>query len=264
VWEKDFHWKRLSDSYRDLIDDYDADCEDAINRTEMLLSTLLTSCQRTLLSPGTTFPSDSCCTGMITMLWQIEEDRCSVRGHVFTTGVFSNPIYYDPQPISASLAMVPTPNRFENKPRSKLSSWCSKRRPLEDQFKIANDSEVLLTREDDHGNRDILEGLTSNLFVLYRNATLRTPADGVLEGCARNLVLHHAQLMGYSVDCCPVTLGSVGDWEEVFCTSSIRLIIPVSKVVDGKNGRTIWQGSSKPRKWRKLYEFILADSSGKL
>lgn len=260
VWEKDFHWKRLADSYRDLTDDCGADCEDAINRTEMLMSTLLTSCQSTLMSPATTFHTDSCCTGMLTILWQTDEHRCSVRGHLFTAGVFSNPIPYDPKPISASLAMVTTPNRYENKPRSKLSSWCSIRRPLEDQFKIADDSEVFLTREADHGICEILEGLTSNLFVLYRNATLRTPADGVLEGCARSLVLRHAQSMGYSVDCSPVTLSSAGEWEEVFCTSSIRLIIPVSKVVDGKSGRTVWQASREPRKWRKLYENILADS----
>ena len=260
IWERDFHWERLADSYRSLlVDDCEADCKDAIQRTDALLSTLLNSCRKTLLADGTTVHIDSCCTCMVTFLWQTNNELCSVRGHVFTTGVFANPIDYDPKPIPASLARMATPNRYENKPRSKLSSWCSIRRPLECRFKGVDDSEVFLTREVDDGVCEILEGLTSNVFVLCRDGTLRTPAEGVLEGCARMQVMHHALSMGYSVNCSPVTLDSVGEWDEVFCTSSIRLIIPVLKIVDGKNGRTVWQGSTKPTKWRKLYYSILAD-----
>lgn len=259
IWERDYHWKRLTYSYRSLVEDGEADCDDAIHRTDAVLSTLLGTCGTILLADGATFHKDSCCTCMITLLWQANQGRCIVRGHVFSTGVFSN--HYNPTPIVASLAIVSTPNRYENKPRSKLSSWCSIRRPLEEQFKGADDSEVLLTREAAFGTCEILEGLTSNVFVLYRNETLRTPAEGVLEGCARTLVLHHAQSMGYSVDCSPVTLDGVGEWDEVFCTSAIRIIIPVMKIVDGKNGRTVWQGSAEPQKWRKFYDSIVADSS---
>jgi hypothetical protein len=141
---------------------------------------------------------------MITVLWQKEQDVCVVRVHAFSTGIFSNPIHHSPTPIKVALAVGTTTSRYDNKPRAKLSSWCRIRRPLEDQLKDEHVGEVILTRQDDKNNIELLEGLTSNLFVLYRNGTLRTPDEGVLGGCARNQVVLHGRGHGHpsGVCCC--------------------------------------------------------------
>lgn len=266
IWEKRFHWKRLSDSYRDLTDQCEIDWENTIEQTENLLSTLLNSCRRTLLllNDYTTIDENSCCTCMITVLWQKEQEVCVTRVHAFSTGIFSNPTDHSPKPIKVALAGGSIPNRYGNKPRAKLSSWCRLRRPLEDQFRDKDVGEVILTRQDDKNNIELLEGLTSNFFVLYRNGTLRTPDEGVLEGCARNQVLLHARAMGFPVECAPLTLEDLSDWEEVFCTSAIRVIAPVSMVVEGKGGRIVWQASTAPHKWRKFYESVLIGTLGTL
>ena len=286
IWEKEFHWQRLCDSYHDLTNnnEHDEDNAAAIVKTENILSKLLDAAQTSLTSGDTTVvvDEDTCCICMITLLWQNEQEKCVVRGHTFSTGVYLNPIEYDPQPITASLATTttatttllsssssskPIPNRYDNKPRSKLSSWCRTRRPLEERFKNDESSvgEVLLMmRNDDDGTTELLEGLTSNVFVLYSNGTLVTPAEGMLEGCARNQVLCHARALGYKVKCAPIRLdSSVDQWEEVFCTSAIRLIIPVNKIVQlgGNEGEeVVWQCQRKPRKWRVLYNSIMMEA----
>ena len=299
IWEKEFHWQRLCDSYNDLLTNNNEHDEDnnnnnaaaaAIVKTENILSKLLDAAQTSLsitTSDDTTVvvgDDDTCCICMITLLWQNEQEKCVVRGHTFSTGVYLNPIEYDPQPITASLATTttatttllsssssskPIPNRYDNKPRSKLSSWCRTRRPLEERFKNDESSvgEVLLMmRNDDDGTTELLEGLTSNVFVLYSNGTLVTPAEGMLEGCARNQVLCHARALGYKVKCAPIRLdSSVDQWEEVFCTSAIRLIIPVNKIVQlgGNEGEeVVWQCQRKPRKWRVLYNSIMMEALG--
>ena len=155
-------------------------------------------------------------------------------------------------------------NRYDNKPRSKLSSWCRTRRPLEERFKDESSvGEVLLLMRNEDGTTElVLEELTSNLFVLYSNGTLVTPAEGMLEDCARNQVLCHARALGYKVECAPIRLDSVDQWEEVFCTSAIRLIIPVNKIVQlgGNEGEeVVWQCPEEPRKWRVLYNSILME-----
>jgi Amino-transferase class IV len=262
IWENHFHWKRLRDSYDYLTDQCEIDWENAIEQTENLLSTLLISCQISLLNDYMAVDKNSYCTCMVTVLWQKEQEVCVTRVHAFSTGIFSNPFDYSPMPIKVALALGSTPNRYDNKPRAKLSSWCRVRRPLEDQFKDEHVVEVFLTRQDDKNKIELLEGLTSNLFVLYRNGTLRTPDQGILEGCARNQVLLHASALGFTVECASVTLENLDDWEEVFCTSAIRIIVPVSQVVEGKDGRTVWQSSTAPHQWRKFYESILMEALG--
>ena len=86
---------------------------------------------------------------------------------------------------------------------AKISSWCSIRKPLEDpsRYKIpdSNIGEVLLVTQDENkqyqdeedfiNSLSILEGLTSNLFVIDKDGTIRTaPVGKVLLGYARHLV----------------------------------------------------------------------------
>mmetsp|Transcript_26792 Transcript_26792/g.54152 ORF Transcript_26792/g.54152 Transcript_26792/m.54152 type:complete len:598 (+) Transcript_26792:282-2075(+) len=167
---------------------------------------------------------------------------------------------------------------------AKVSSWCHDRRPLEDteRYKPAECGvgEVLLLRQgkeilrddgaarrnkksavhDFIGSLEILEGLTSNLFVVYKDKTVRTaPTGSVLSGYARHLVIEELRVAGDDSktlpdsNCADIMKGLVLDdvnppnitdalrglWSEVFVTSAIRLVTPVNRVlippIDGWN-----------------------------
>ena len=81
---------------------------------------------------------------------------------------------------------------------------------------------------------ELLEGLSSNLFVIYKDGTLRTAQEGVLNGYVRHLVLEAAPNCGLRVDTTkPITLQDAvdGKWSEAFITSSSRLIWPISRIL---------------------------------
>jgi hypothetical protein len=149
------------------------------------------------------------------------------------------------------------PNRYQHFPRAKLSSWCRRRRLLEDIFITKDIGDVILTKhcddEDIKKNQEpslsssvsagsvstttakssveLLEGLTSNLFVVYPGNILRTaPSTHVLGGYARHLIIDCAEKCGYKVEFGSISLADSSLWEEVFLTSSIRLIMPVNRI----------------------------------
>ena len=203
---------------------------------------------------------------MVTILWTKktkdgsqnngeEQNPIRVRAHGSIASVPSPESGKLPAAIQASIALPPVvggsslhqrdwsslPNRHEHGPDAKDSSWCRERRPLEEMFKADGIGEVLLARAVDadgagefHGI-ELLEGLTSNLFVVYRDGTLRTAAaeGSVLPGSARHFVLEAAEKLGLSYDeTKPVLLQDAVDglWSEVFVTSAIRLVVPVTSL----------------------------------
>ena len=158
-------------------------------------------------------------------------------------------------------------------PGAKYSGWCRARCPLEetDRFRPPHVGEVFLVRptaangssssNNNNGpDYELPEGPTSNLFVITRDGTLRTapPADGrptALRGYAQTLVIGAAERCGIPVDTAgPVRVGDGGGdggesrmWEEMFVTSSVRLIVPVGRLFvpeyGGESGmvlRTLW------------------------
>eukprot|EP00979_Chaetoceros_neogracilis_P008847 scaffold1980_cov228-Chaetoceros_neogracile.AAC.2 len=174
-----------------------------------------------------------------------------VRGHAFCTNLSSIPTEYDPIPTMATIAIpknesTQLPSRYNHMPKAKLSSWCSERRPIEQEFKIPD--------------------------TVYSDGTIRTPSDAVLDGFARQLVMASAERHGLQVSNDPITLEDAknGLWAEVFLTSSIRIIIPVGNVMIPdytKEGevtfKQIWSESPlstipwKLRRWKLLYEDII-------
>lgn len=193
----------------------------------------------------------------LTLLWTPSTNGCSlscniisVRGHLSSSGQIIAP-YQIPQSILATLAL---PSAEENStgtnqlpdrhicPYAKISSWSKNRRSLEkkDTFMPEGVGEVLLLHNLNRNKNtsrlrtfDILEGLTSNFFAIYRDGTLRTAQEGVLFGYVRHLVLKCAPKCGLKVDNRPIHLvdGANGDWEETFITSSSRLIYPVREIL---------------------------------
>lgn len=153
------------------------------------------------------------------------------------------------------------PCRYDRIPYAKLSSWCYNRKILEKKFKrILHDGgkrvvigEVFLTRRrsttrtqqlwsnnattiSSNSNIsscsipqdvELLEGLTTNIFVLYQDGTLRTASNGVLHGYIRQLVLQQKTI---KISLHPPLLSEVHQWKEVFVSSSIQLLCPIHAI----------------------------------
>lgn len=215
---------------------------------------------------------------MMTLLWEAGGNPCDivVRGHACTSGQASAVSKYNPDPVTATVAIsqkfsASLPNRFNYSPEAKLSTWCRRRRPLENVYKFSGVGEVLLVDQPNcHGIADrtqILEGLTSNFFALYPNGKLRTAEHSVLHGYARELVLECAERCGLEVECTPILLKDAKDWKEVFLTSSVRLIVPIGKILIPDNQpestlcfQELWSSPdehSQLPKWRLLYDEML-------
>eukprot|EP00985_Skeletonema_marinoi_P015679 scaffold8160_cov134-Skeletonema_marinoi.AAC.2 len=143
---------------------------------------------------------------------------------------------------------------------AKVSSWCRIRRLLEDpnRYKPPGVGEVILVRkpETERGTNimtysnenfidtlELLEGLISNLFVVYKDGTVRTaPVGLVLPGYARHLIIQELNERGIKVDSSnPPTIQDMRDglWSEVFVTSAIRLVVPVERIIMPATGANV-------------------------
>lgn len=227
---------------------------------------------------------------MLTLLWDLEHAvndsddgiPIRVRGHAFSTMQASQLHHNGDSDGNGDIVAVPNPNtpiqtvighlpadileilanqkrftnsgslptRYQNLPRAKLSSWCRRRRLLEEMFKTKDVGDVLLTKPCETSLSsetaeaaeavskslmppaiELLEGLTSNLFVVYPGKIIRTaPSKHVLGGYVRHRVIECAENCGYTVEFGSIPVEDSSLWEEVFVTSSIRLIIPVERI----------------------------------
>ena len=192
-------------------------------------------------------------TIMLTILWyaDLTMNKIIVVGHATRSNVSLMSMV--PWNIVLHTSSAPKVNRQTYpQPLAKVSSWCQQRKPLESKYmptstisvaaqernsiKSVTINEVILTQQVPTTNDiHLLEGLTSNLFVVYPNHVIRTAGDGVLHGYVRDLLIKllstkavNGTMIPYVVDTSqPILLDDVHEWEEVFCTSSIRFIIPV-------------------------------------
>jgi len=267
IWGRDFHLKRLCQSYCSL-QESEEQLQKATETTNVILDTLLEQASL-VLNKATADSTGDTYVVMMTILWQkgTLASPIVVRGHSFCSGkpfVAKESIL---DPVTAILALPfhdtkDLPNRYEHYPEAKLSSWCRRRRLLEQKFKVKGAGEVLLTRKvgDDVY---ILEGLTSNVFFVYPNKTLRTANVGVLKGYARKLVLDCASKLGLQYDPTPIRIQDASVWKEVFLTSSIRLMVPVKQIfIPNEAGQfeNLWSADESAFPTSKLlYELLLKD-----
>jgi hypothetical protein len=217
---------------------------------------------------------------------EIETDNIkaiTIRGHAtFADATLAQTLIDDalPAPISVCLAIPidPTAEAMSQLPRrhhqshdhvpptAKISSWCRIRRPLEDpiRYKVHGVGEVLLVnnhlKSGEHSfvdSLEILEGLTSNVFVIYKDGTVRTAQlPKVLPGFARHLVLDALdRVNGLVLDTSSAPTvhdAKAGLWSEVFVTSAIKLIVPVNRILIpsigiGQEPTTLWQSNFDPK-----------------
>jgi len=95
-------------------------------------------------------------------------------------------------------------------------------------------------------NKFVLEGSTSNFFIVDNDATLITPEQEILPGVTREFVIEIAEDSGIEVKQRELPLKEVYESEEAFITSTSREILPVVKI-DNKE-----IGSGKPGEITKL------------
>jgi hypothetical protein len=302
IWGQEFHLQRLQDSWQCLgggtIPSDDIMKEEYKLETKFLLQALLSEAetklaQLCLKGKEKEFQKGTIVTVMLSILWQKRPEINSgniqplIKGHICSSCTPSQPLQYDPEPISAVLALERPnaiwPSRRIFHPEAKLSSWCRQRRPLEEGLKKSGVGEVLLVKTGkDEGNNDdieILEGLISNVFFVYPGGILRTAHQDVLDGYARELIMNVAHQCGLTLDTLePVSIYHCDQWEEVWTTSSIRLVAPVKEILVPRyeNGsreevasfQQIWSketASSKKENadqlpyWRRLFRRVLAD-----
>lgn len=231
----------------------------AMQKSERIISQLLAEAES---SVGLAVSEDDVLIQLfrVTLLWSSEapgpieagrNDSILVRGHA-TSSCKPTKLHQAPEPIVVSVAAHSTdnrssesdeevsidkslPTRFSN-PQNKIASWCRIRKQMEKPtYKPPGASEVLMVRprldESGKSRLEVLEGLSSNFFVIHKDGTLRTATQGVLDGYVRHLVLGCAKNVGLKFDPRPIFLHDADRWKEAFITSSSRLIYPISKVL---------------------------------
>ena len=79
----------------------------------------------------------------------------------------------------------------------------------------------------------ICEGSTSNVFAVLEGSICTPPLEvGILEGITRSKVMTLARQLGYTVRECQISPEQLASAEEVFLTSTIREVLPVTVVDD--------------------------------
>ena len=309
IWGEDFHFHRLQESFRSLLRQTGLGQGENEGKNEMLalessrkvMKLLLDEAKTTIMTKMNQEKTGESkrITFMITLLWDLEytvrkSDQIPIRvqGHAFSTmeasKIDKTDIGNPNTPLQAVIGYLSAtaleshkayqkssstslPNRYQNFPRAKLSSWCRRRRLLEEIFKTKDIGDVILAKPCDDKIQtetsfslegaapmttkpsiELLEGLTSNLFVVYPGKIIRTAiSDHVLGGYVRQLIIDCAANSGYKLELGSISLEDASLWEEVFVTSSIRLIIPVKRLIipADKNGngdghfqlQTLWE-----------------------
>jgi hypothetical protein len=305
IWGEHYHLHRLSSSFVlnfspkvDLQSIVDAEIS-----SSMVISTLIPLIQKTLWNGHRDETiEDGVQVLILTLLWipplGTNVGPIEVRGHICSFNDVVQPQNYDPPAIKTVIALPAEssihwdrddrlswsqlPNRIQHHPELKMSSWCRERRSLENIFKPSDVGEVIMVLPRQDGDWEILEGLTSNAFVLYSDGTLRTCGKGVLDGYAKNMVQEAADRCNITISHLPITLQDAfnGCWIEVFLTSAIRIIIPVNEILipdyglndvpritDDMKFTRLWisdypvDGSKRSRLWNKIYLEILQNRS---
>ncbi|MCX6028924.1 MAG: aminotransferase class IV [Chloroflexi bacterium] len=102
----------------------------------------------------------------------------------------------------------------------------------------------------------LTEGSNSNLFAVVDGAALTPPAEQVLSGVTRDLLMEQAARAGVPIREAPLALATLARWSECFITSSSRHVMPVT-VIDG---RPVGDGRVGPltRRLNALFEEYFA------
>lgn len=94
---------------------------------------------------------------------------------------------------------------------------------------------------------EVLEGGTSNVFVVEGDVLVTPPDRRILSGITRRYVMACAPSAGLQVRAEPITLERFLRADEAFLTSTIREIVPIVRVVDRDGAQKIGTGEPGAR-----------------
>jgi branched-chain amino acid aminotransferase len=103
----------------------------------------------------------------------------------------------------------------------------------------------------------VLEGTTSNVFLVKNGELITPPEQGILAGITRAYVLRAADALGVATSLREVRENELCEADEIFISSTLREIVPVVRL----DGRTIADGVPGPITGR-LYEALRKYVSG--
>ena len=275
IWGQEYHLERLQQSYLSLANTEPRVLERAVHESNFLIRSVLREA-----SDVFNRDMDQRCWSEVyiemvkfTWLWTPTDDpnQIDVRVHAVSDGKpkqINKPAYYIQVSIGADASRETVqvdsslPSRVEN-PNVKVSSWARLRGKISNPYQPPEAAEVLMVRQSEEGDLQVLEGLSSNVFVLYKDGTLRTASDGVLHGYVRHLVLEAANDLGIPTSHKPILLHESDEWKEAFITSSSRLVFPIESVLihnsDTGGWDTRWKADTQAENptWQKLLNAVL-------
>lgn len=139
--------------------------------------------------------------------------------------------------------------RRQNAP-AKDSYWKKERSGLEKQMR-KECTEVLLSKENEKGEVELLEGLVTNLFVVIGSKIYVADDNDVLGGYVRELVLKACNDIGLQVVKQGSTLRSIESWDAAFISNEVRDIVLIDGiwieenfVQNAKDGDQKWERKS--------------------
>jgi branched-subunit amino acid aminotransferase/4-amino-4-deoxychorismate lyase len=270
VWGEAFHLDRLQRSFRSLVleqqqgNEYAAlttprTLERAVMESKLLFRALLQEASvhplirsyntATTMTPDHDWSWSTLTLQIIKCTWMWSPTRdyqhIAVRAHACST---TQPVHISMNHMATSFAPIQAcivlpsqpqqeqqtlPSRWDRNAHVKVARWTRERQSIPMPTGMG---EVLLVRPYSDGTTgepqdyELLEGLSSNLFVVYRNGELRTAHDGVLSGYVRHLVLTSAEALQIPVNREPILLSHADQWKEAFITSSTRLLYPIQRI----------------------------------
>ncbi|CAM9811719.1 unnamed protein product [Scytosiphon promiscuus] len=120
-------------------------------------------------------------------------------------------------------------------PEAKHSSWLRDRRRLDELKAEAGAQEVLLSETgasyEGTGGRGLLEGLTSNFFVVEEDGAVCTAPSGVLEGAMRQLVPSICEEESVAFRFETPDMSRAPYWREAFLTGTGRILAPIDALM---------------------------------
>lgn len=117
------------------------------------------------------------------------------------------------------------------------------------EAKKKNFDDALMLNE--KGN--VAEVTAANIFWVKNNRLYTPPLSaGCLDGITRKVLFKEAKKLGYSVTEKNSTLENMLKADEIFITSSLRLVIPISKITRGRQNYSVKPG---PVGWQLFEHF---------
>lgn len=127
----------------------------------------------------------------------------------------------------ARVACIPTYRPSDAAPGAKVGNYLESMLALARANERGADEALIV---DSSGA--VLEGTTSNVFARMRDRLVTPPIDRILAGVTRRTVIELAPSLGFEIHEARMTPEELRSADEVFITSTLRGVMPVSRVDD--------------------------------